>query len=146
MCKHPTPGEVAYTAFWSACAQAFGADVDPWPSISPATQRAWKAAAQAVLHAGHAPEPATGWGSSAGLDALQGGHAMSTQEHTYPSAYGRGQHWALDEAWAILDTLTPGAIPAETRFLLSGMITGTLMRLVRDGHLQPPDPPPEDTP
>lgn len=70
---------------------------------------------------------------------------MSAPQHRYPSAYGRGQHWALDEAWAILDTLTPGAIPDETRILLAGMIFGTLMRLARDGRLQPPDTPQEDS-
>jgi hypothetical protein len=48
----PTPGEIAYAAFWSACAQAFGADVDPWASIYPGTRAAWDAAAQAVLAQG----------------------------------------------------------------------------------------------
>lgn len=50
-------------------------------------------------------------------------------EHTYPEGRGPGIHWALDEAWTILDTIRPGVIPDEVRVFLSGMIAGTLMRL-----------------
>jgi hypothetical protein len=68
---------------------------------------------------------------------------MSAPQHTYPSRYAPGQHWAIDEAWAILDQLTPGLLPDDIRILLAGMIFGTLMRLARDGRLQPPDTPQE---
>lgn len=59
---------------------------------------------------------------------------MSAQ-HTYPPLYRPGESWAMDEAWGILDTLTPGAIPEDLRTLLAGMIWGVLLRLARDGRL-----------
>lgn len=49
-------------------------------------------------------------------------------EHTYPSNYPPGTHWAIDAAWKILDTLTPGVLSIEARSLLAGMIAGRLMR------------------
>lgn len=63
---------------------------------------------------------------------------MSTSQHTYPPLYRPGQSWALDEAWAILDTLTPGAIPEDIRTLLTGMIWSTLIRLAREGRIATP--------
>jgi hypothetical protein len=69
---------------------------------------------------------------------------MSERHHTYPPIYTSGESWAADEAWAILDTLTPGALTEETRFFLAGMVIGALLRLSRDGRIQPPAPQ-EDT-
>ena len=106
MSDTPTPGQVAYEAFWQAFAVAFGADADSWDIIHPGTQRAWDAAAQAVL--------------------------AGDVQHTYPSNYPPGTHWATDEAWAILDTLKPGVISDDVRFFLAGSIAGTLMRIRRD--------------
>lgn len=63
---------------------------------------------------------------------------MDTPQHTYPPDYGPGSSWALDEAWAILDTFTPGTLPDDTRCWLAGRITGMLLRLAREGRLQPP--------
>jgi hypothetical protein len=71
---------------------------------------------------------------------------MSEPQHTYPSRYAPGQHWAMDEAWAILDAFTPGLLPDDVRILLAGMIFRTLMRLARDGHRQPPATPQEEAP
>ena len=51
------------------------------------------------------------------------------EEHSYPSAYQKGQHWAFDEAWALLDALRPGVLDATVRCMLAGMIAGTLVRL-----------------
>jgi hypothetical protein len=51
-----------------------------------------------------------------------------TEEHQYPSEYGRGVNPALDEAWDILDTIKPGVIPVDVRAWLAGMITGLLIR------------------
>ncbi|MGH6875931.1 MAG: hypothetical protein ACREHV_00990 [Rhizomicrobium sp.] len=47
----------------------------------------------------------------------------------YPSLHAPGTHWATDEAWNILDHITPGVIPDDARFLLGGLIAGTLMRM-----------------
>jgi len=57
---------------------------------------------------------------------------MAKDEHTYPSNYTPGTHWATDEAWKILDTLRPGALDAAARAFLAGMIVGTLMRIRAD--------------
>jgi hypothetical protein len=46
----------------------------------------------------------------------------------YPSLYLPGSHWAIDEAWRILDMLKDGAIPENVRLLLAGMIAGALMK------------------
>jgi hypothetical protein len=54
-----------------------------------------------------------------------------SEKHTYPSDYPPGTHWAVDEAWAILDMLAPGVLDADHRNFLAGMIAGTLER-VRD--------------
>lgn len=54
-------------------------------------------------------------------------------KHPYPSRYGRGTHWAIDEAWDILDLLPVGLLPDDTRFLLSGMIAGALTRVAQYG-------------
>jgi hypothetical protein len=51
-----------------------------------------------------------------------------TKTHEYPSLYPPGQHWAIDAAWEILDTLTPGVLSIEARSLLAGMIAGRLMK------------------
>lgn len=63
---------------------------------------------------------------------------MDALQHTYPPDYPPGTHWALDEAWAILDTFRPGGMTDDMRSLLAGMITGTLLRLAREGRLAPP--------
>jgi hypothetical protein len=49
--------------------------------------------------------------------------------HVYPSRYEplTGSA-AMDEAWEMLDKIEPGVIPPDTRFLLAGMIAGTIMR------------------
>jgi hypothetical protein len=70
---------------------------------------------------------------------------MSEPQHTYPPIYTPGESWAADEAWAILDTLRPGVLTEVTRLFLAGMVTGALLRLSRDGRLQPPATPQEDT-
>jgi len=56
---------------------------------------------------------------------------MSEQpaQHPYPSRYGRGEHWAIDEAWDILDSLPVGMLPDDERFLAAGRIAGALMRV-----------------
>jgi hypothetical protein len=61
-------------------------------------------------------------------------------EHPYPSNYRPGTHWATDEAWAILDALPVGALPDDLRFLTAGLITGTLIRIARDGAPPAPSP------
>jgi hypothetical protein len=59
-----------------------------------------------------------------------GGEAVrAPAQHTYPPQYAPGRSWVWDEAWGILDTLTPGTLPEDIRILLAGMIAGTLMRL-----------------
>jgi hypothetical protein len=49
-------------------------------------------------------------------------------EHAYPSNFKPGVHWAIDEAWEILDKLPVGLLPNDYRFWLAGVIAGTLMR------------------
>lgn len=46
----------------------------------------------------------------------------------YPSRYPPGCHWAMDEAWRILDLLQDGAIRDDVRAFLSGAIAGALMK------------------
>jgi hypothetical protein len=41
-------------------------------------------------------------------------------KHEYPSEYGRGINAKLDHVWDILDTIRPGVIPNDVRFLLAG--------------------------
>ena len=49
--------------------------------------------------------------------------------HPYPSRYAPPTgNAAMDEAWKILDRIEPGIVPPETRFLLAGMIAGTIVR------------------
>jgi hypothetical protein len=55
-------------------------------------------------------------------------------EHTYPFAYRPGSHWAITEAWAILDLLHPGVLSENVRALLAGAIAGTLERVVADAR------------
>lgn len=50
-----------------------------------------------------------------------------TNAHTYPSAHQPGTHWATDEAWQILDILPVGQLTDDQRFMLCGLIAGTLM-------------------
>jgi len=50
-------------------------------------------------------------------------------KHTYPSNYGPGVHWAIDEAWQILDELPVGQLTDDQRFLVAGRIAGTLLRV-----------------
>jgi hypothetical protein len=72
---------------------------------------------------------------------------MAEQEHTYPSDYPPGTHWATDEAWHILDILTPGVLSDDVRAFLAGAIAGTLMRVARARanvqHTDTPRPPAE---
>jgi hypothetical protein len=49
----------------------------------------------------------------------------------YPSAYTPGAHWALDEAWNIVDTLPEGVLSNEQRVWLAGVITGALLKRSR---------------
>lgn len=53
-------------------------------------------------------------------------------KHTYPSHHRPGTHWSTDEAWKIMDSLKPGAIPDDVRNYLAGQIAGTLIR----AHIQ----------
>jgi hypothetical protein len=53
-------------------------------------------------------------------------------EHTYPSDYKPGAHWATDEAWEILDMLPVGMLPDDYRMLVAGRIAGVLMRRCAD--------------
>lgn len=46
----------------------------------------------------------------------------------YPSNYGPGKNWALDEAWSILDSIKDGIIPDDVRSFLAGSITATILR------------------
>lgn len=60
---------------------------------------------------------------------------MTTPKHEYPSKYGPGKpgaHPAVEEAWAILDTVKPGVIPLDVRSWLAGLITGALIRTAKD--------------
>lgn len=56
-------------------------------------------------------------------------------KHTYLDRYAPGPRagWALNEAWEVLDTLTPGTLSIEARSLLAGMIAGKLMRVAAEG-------------
>lgn len=56
-------------------------------------------------------------------------------QHTYPPLYPPGSHWAITEAWGILDLLRPGVLTDEVREVLAGAITGTLLRLAQEGHI-----------
>jgi len=49
------------------------------------------------------------------------------KKHPYPSRYPPGTHWAIDEAWEILDQLPVGMLPDDWRFLIAGQIAGKLM-------------------
>jgi hypothetical protein len=49
-------------------------------------------------------------------------------EHTYPDNFPKGAHWAVDEAWDILDKIKPGLIPDDVRIYLAGAIAGVIMR------------------
>jgi len=51
--------------------------------------------------------------------------------HTYPSNYAPGSKAppALNKAWEILDSLTPGALSDQVRAFLAGLITAELMKL-----------------
>lgn len=57
---------------------------------------------------------------------------MSRETHTYPSKYPPGSHWAVTEAWSILDVLPPGTLDQEQRALIAGMIAGTLVRIASE--------------
>lgn len=50
-------------------------------------------------------------------------------EHTYPPDYKPGTHWAITEAWRILDQVKPGVLSDDVRMFLAGAIAGTLVRL-----------------
>lgn len=55
---------------------------------------------------------------------------MTTEaKHPYPPNYRPASHWAVDEAWTILDALPIGALAVEQRFLTAGRIAGTLLRV-----------------
>jgi hypothetical protein len=53
---------------------------------------------------------------------------IEAMQHTYPSKYPPGTHWATDAAWEILDTVKPGVIPDDVRAFLAGQIAGRLMK------------------
>lgn len=55
-----------------------------------------------------------------------------SEPHTYPSDYRPGTHWALDEAWGILDRIKPGVIPDDIRAFLAGAIAGVLMKRTKE--------------
>jgi hypothetical protein len=57
--------------------------------------------------------------------------ASGAPQHTYPPGYPPGRHWALDEAWAILDLVPPGVIPADVRAFLAPLIAGRLLHQQR---------------
>lgn len=57
------------------------------------------------------------------------GAVIGENGHRYPSAHYPGTHWATDEAWKILDQLAPGRIEDDLRFLIAGMIAGSLIRI-----------------
>jgi hypothetical protein len=46
----------------------------------------------------------------------------------YPKGYPPGCHWAIDEAWRVLDTVRDGAIPDTIRCFLAGAIAGALIK------------------
>jgi hypothetical protein len=54
---------------------------------------------------------------------------MKKARHTYPSKYPPGAHWAVDEAWKILDRLPPKRLTLIERAYLAGLIAGTLDRI-----------------
>jgi hypothetical protein len=49
-------------------------------------------------------------------------------QHTYPSHYPPGKHWAIDASWEILDFLPAGALTDSTRTLLAPMIASRLLK------------------
>lgn len=53
---------------------------------------------------------------------------MTEAKHEYPDKYPPGAHWAIDEAWEVLDHVTPGVLSIEARSLLAGMIAAKLIR------------------
>jgi hypothetical protein len=63
------------------------------------------------------------------MGAFRGSGVMG--EHSYPSNFAPGpeQHWAVNEAWGVLDCLPVGLLSVEQRALLAGRIAGTLMRV-----------------
>lgn len=50
-------------------------------------------------------------------------------EHVHPQEYLPGSHWAVTEAWTIVDSVKPGLLSEEVRCYLAGSIAGTLVRL-----------------
>ncbi len=58
---------------------------------------------------------------------------MTDARHTYPSKYPPGIHWAVDEAWHILDMIKPGLIPDDVRSFLAGSIAGALVKFAVEG-------------
>jgi hypothetical protein len=53
---------------------------------------------------------------------------LPLSKRTYPSRYRPGSHWAVDEAWEILDGLPVGMLPDDYRFLVAGQIVGVLLK------------------
>lgn len=49
-------------------------------------------------------------------------------KHEYPSSYPPGCHWAITEAWRILDSLPVNTLDISQRSFLAGMISGALMK------------------
>jgi hypothetical protein len=56
-------------------------------------------------------------------------------QHTYPSEYPRGKHWALDVAWSGLDLIRPGLIPEDVRALLAGYFFAALTTAAEQGKI-----------
>ena len=59
-----------------------------------------------------------------------------SEQHTYPLGYGPETHWAMQEAWAILDTIKPGVLSHDVRNFLAGQIVGTLIRVTQEQQMQ----------
>jgi hypothetical protein len=54
--------------------------------------------------------------------------------HGYPSRYGRGVNWAVDEAWDILDTLPVDLLSNTQRAFIAGRIAGALWKATKDAQ------------
>lgn len=81
----------------------------------------------------------SGWLGCGREGALKESVMEKQAAHRYPSLFPIGSHWAIDESWRILDSLKPGAIKDDTRFLLGGMIAGALMKAVAERITSPTD-------
>lgn len=60
-------------------------------------------------------------------------------QHTYPSDYPRGKHWALDVAWDGLDLIRPGLIADDVRNLLAGYFFAAILTAAERGKIKRDD-------